>query len=122
DSYGQSTLIFPVSGSVENHFPLDDAPAPPVIVPGAKFNVSPPYGVDTYVLLTTDEPLPNPWILQWDRVRGPAVKPVTALGRLIALTGSSERGTAILTPATWSIERIVIESMRPRHKRRASVS
>jgi hypothetical protein len=119
DSYGQSTLLYPPSGSVENHFPLADEATIPL---DAKFEVAPPYGVDTYVLLATDEPLVNPSILQWDGVRGPAVKPATALERLIALTGSGQRGARVVTPATWSIERIVIESVRPRHKRAAAVS
>jgi uncharacterized caspase-like protein len=123
DSYGQSMLLFPVSGSVENHFPLAGATRPPQVIPlGAKFEVAPPYGVDTYILLTTDEPLPNPWILQWDGVRGPMPAATTALERLLLLTSSTERSAGVLTPATWSIERIVIESVRPRHKRTASVS
>jgi len=122
DSYGQSTLLFPVSGSVENHFPLTGAAAPPVIPLGAKLEIAPPYGVDTYILLATDEPFADPWILQWDGVRGPMPAMTTALERLVALTSSTERGARVLTPATWSIERIVIESVRPRHKRAASVS
>lgn len=117
DSYGQSTLIFPISGSVENHFPLAGAAPPSMIAVAARFEAAPPYGVDTYVLLATDEPLSNPWILQWDGVRGPSVKPVTVLERLLALTGTSDRGATLVTPASWSIERIVIESVRPRHKR-----
>jgi uncharacterized caspase-like protein len=123
DSYGQSMLLFPVSGSVENHFPLAGAAKPPPVIPlGAKFEVAPPYGVDTYILLATDEPFADPWILQWDGVRGPMPATTSALERLVALTGSTERGTRVLTPATWSIERIVIESVRPPHKRTASVS
>jgi hypothetical protein len=123
DSYGQSVLLFPVSGSVENHFPLAGAVTPPAVIPlGAKFEVAPPYGVDTYILLATDEPFADPWILQWDGVRGPMPAMTSALDRLVALTGSTERGTRLLTPATWSIERIVIESVRPRHKHAASVS
>ncbi|MGA8807097.1 MAG: hypothetical protein WB973_04405, partial [Thermoanaerobaculia bacterium] len=123
DSYGQSTLLFPVSGSVENHFPLDAAAAaPPVISLGAQFSIAPPYGVDTYFLLATDEPLTDPSILQWDGVRNPMPPARTALERLLALTGSTERGASVLTPATWSIERIVIESSRPRHKRARTVS
>ncbi len=118
DSYGQSTLLFPVSGSVENHFPLAGAAAPPVIPLGAKFEIAPPYGVDTYILLATDEPFGDPWILQWDGVRGPMPATTTALGRLVALTSSTNRGAPILTPATWSIERIVIESVRPRRSRK----
>lgn len=113
DSYGQSTLLFPVSGSVENHFPLAGAAAPPVIPLGAKFEIAPPYGVDTYILLATDEPFADPWILQWDGVRSPMPATTTALERLVALTSSANRGAPVLTPPTWSIERIVIESVRP---------
>jgi hypothetical protein len=112
DSYGQSALIFPVSGSVENHFPLAGAAAP-LIALAAKFKIAPPYGVDTYFLLTTDGPLADPSILQWDGVRGPMPQTKTALERLLALTGSTERAGHVVTPATWSIERIVIESVRP---------
>lgn len=123
DSYGQSTLVFPVSGSVENHFPLAGAATPtPLIALGATFEIAPPYGVDTYFLLATDEPLADPSILQWDGVRGPTPRATTALERLLALTGSTERAPHVLTPAAWSIERMVIESVRPRHKRVANVS
>jgi Caspase domain len=115
NQYGESTLLFPPSGSVENHVPLDGAP--PTIPLQSKFEIAKPYGVDTYFLLTTDEPLTNPWILQWEGVRGPPPATKTALERLLALTSSSERGTRIVTPATWSIERIAIESVPPpRHK------
>jgi len=120
DSYGESTLLFPVSGSVENHFPLAGAPA--VIPLNAKIEIAPPAGVDTYFLLSTDEPLANPSILQWDGVRGPMPATATALERLLALTSSTGRGVRVVTPATWSIERVVLESIRPRHKRAASVS
>ena len=122
DSYGQSTLLFPVSGSVENHFPLAGGAAPPAIPLGAKLEIAPPYGVDTYFLLATDEPFADPWILQWDGVRGPSPPTATALERLVVLTSSVNRGAPVITPATWSIERIVIESVRPsagpRHSRK----
>jgi hypothetical protein len=122
DGYGQSTLLFPVSGSVENHFPLAGGAAPPVIPLGAKLEIAPPYGVDTYVLLATDEPFADPWILQWDGVRGPMPPTATALERLVMLTSSTKRGAPVVTRATWSIERIVIESVRPsvgpRHSRK----
>ncbi len=118
DSYGQSTLLFPVSGSVENHFPLADRAAPPVIPLGAKLEIAPPYGADTYILLATEEPFADPWILQWDGVRGPMPATKTALERLVALTSSTKRGAYVITPNTWSIERIVIESVRPTRSRK----
>lgn len=92
DSHGRSYLAFPRSGSVENRFPLA-APAPPEIVLGrpSAFDVLPPYGVDTWFLLSTDEPLPDPWILQWEAVRAPRT-----------------------LPSTWSIEKLVFESVPTR--------
>lgn len=121
DSYGQSTLLFPVSGSVENHFPLRDQQPQPVIPLKTKFEIAPPYGIDTYVLLTTDEPLPNLWVLQWDGVRS-APETTTPLERLLAVTSSARRGTRIVTTPNWSIERLVIESTgRTTQKRRSGV-
>jgi len=112
DSHGKSILLFPrsASGSVENHFPIDDQAAPPPEIPITRFEVVPPYGIDTYFLLTTDEPLPNPSILEWDGVRRDAARPSTALERLLIETGVTAR--SILTPSTWSIERLTWESAR----------
>jgi hypothetical protein len=119
DSYGQSTLLFPVSGSVENHFPLvSDTTPPPAIRMNAKIEIEPPYGTDTYMLLTTDEPLADPSILQWDGVRGIPPETKAALERLLALTSSGRRGTRVVTPATWSIEHLVLESVPPRRARK----
>jgi uncharacterized caspase-like protein len=122
DSYGQSTLLFPPSGSVENRFPIGDN-APPEIALG-RIRVTPPYGVDTYFFLTTAEPLANPWVLQWDGIRGPRPETPTALEQLLAATSSSARSpTSIVTPVDWSIERVIVESVPPgRHKKRAPVS
>ena len=110
DSRGRSILLFPraASGSVENHFPPIDTAAPPRELPITTFDVSPPYGVDTYFLLTTDEPLPNPSILEWAGVRRTAAHPRSALERLLIETGSSSR--SVVTPENWSIERVTWES------------
>jgi uncharacterized caspase-like protein len=122
DSYGQSTLLFPPSGSVENRFPIGDTP--PQEIPLGRIWITPPYGTDTYFLLTTEEPLSNPWVLQWDGIRGEPPKTPTALEQLLAQASSARRSaTSLVTPAEWSIERVIVESVRPRsHKTRAAVS
>jgi len=96
DSHGKSFLAFPKGGSVENRFPLRD-PAPPEIRLGeaSAFEIIEPYGSDTYFLLSTDEPLPNPSILEWN----------------------GTRSTRALTTSRWSIERVVFESVPPGEKR-----
>ncbi|MBV8515981.1 MAG: caspase family protein [Acidobacteria bacterium] len=110
DSRGQSILLYPraASGSVENRFPIDPSVAPPAEIPLCAFEVSPPYGVDTYVLLTTDQPLPNPSLLEWNGVRSNGTRPSTPLEELLASLGSSTR--AVVTPSNWSIERTTWES------------
>lgn len=118
DSHGKSHLVFPASGSVENRFPIRDT-APPEIRLGSAgaFQVIPPYGVDTYFLLSTDEPLPNPSILAWDGVRmPPATRPLTALEELILTTTTGTRASRRLTTSRWSIERVPIESVPPRRR------
>ena len=113
DSHGRSVLLYPRRGSVENRYPLAP-PAPPEIPLGAAFEVEPPYGVDTYFLLTTDEALPNPWILEWDGVRAAGSDKPTALEQLLMLTGSAERGRPLVTPFSWSLDRMVLEAVKPR--------
>jgi hypothetical protein len=112
DSDGKSVLLFPFRGSVENRFP--SAPPQREILLGRRESVRPvpPYGVDAYFLLTTDEPLSNPWVLEWDGVR--AVEPATSLERLLMITAAGERATPPPTPATWSIEKVFLESVPPR--------
>lgn len=67
--------------------------------------VAPPFGRDCYFLLTTDEPLPTPRILEYKgfRPRGPRGR--SPLEELLSLAGGTSRGTErIVTPSGWSIE------------------
>jgi len=114
DSDGKSTLLFPGSdqGSVENRFPASTPPPDQIDLDNTRFRPGRPYGIDTFFLLTTDEPLPNPSILEWDGVRALARAPQTPLERLLELVASGERGAPLITPSAWSIERLPVESMK----------
>jgi hypothetical protein len=111
DTSGKSTLLFPppTAGSVENRF----QPAETEIALGdsSAFGASPPYGVDTYFLLTTEEPLPNPSILEWDGVRAP--ESLTPLEQLL-LQPTRALGAAV--PTKWSLTRTTFESLPPHGK------
>lgn len=116
DSDGKSYLTFPPAGSGENHFPLRD-PAPSEIRLGnpSAFSIVRPYGIDTYFLLSTEEPLPNPSILEWDGVRAATwTHPLTPLEELLFLTTTGTRSARVLTTSRWSIERVTFESLAPR--------
>jgi hypothetical protein len=95
---------------------LPPSPPPTEIDLGetSAFEAARPYGVDTYFLLSTDEPLPDPSILDWDGVRAPASTAPQQLQQLLALTASGTRSGSLLTPASWSIEKAVYESLAPR--------
>lgn len=118
DSFGNSTLLFPriAQGSVENRYPIlaqEGDPWPAEIQVGARemFRIREPFGMDTYFLLSTEEPIANPWMVQFPgvRSRGPAGK--TALEELLSQTGSAARGAEPLgVPVTWSLERLTFET------------
>ncbi|MBV9493349.1 MAG: hypothetical protein JOZ54_03835, partial [Acidobacteria bacterium] len=110
DTNGKSVLLFPRGsvGSIENQFPAPQtAPAEIRLGDPASFVPEPPYGTDTYFLLATDEPLVDPWILEWDGVKTREGRGGTALERLILQILSDDRGArAIAAPSRWSIERL----------------
>jgi hypothetical protein len=108
DSNGKSTLLFPPpsAGSVENRFQPNETEL--ALGEPSAFAANPPYGVDTYFLLTTDDPLPNPSVLEWDGVRAP--KGLTPLEQLL-LQPTRALGAAV--PARWSIIRTTFESLAP---------
>jgi caspase domain-containing protein len=131
DSNGKSSLLFPApeTGDVENLLPSTPTPGQPVRQAPAEiqfagtrpFIVSEPYGIDTFFLLSTDEPLLSLTSLEWRGVRGPrADAKKHPLEELLAQTISGTRapGEPILTPPTWSIDRITFESVPPRRAAR----
>lgn len=117
DRHGRSYLIYPraSSGSVENRFPLRDAARTLPVGAASQFMILPPYGVDTYFLLSTDEPLANPAILEWDGVRTPQwTAPLSPLEELLVATSDPTRGRPRITTGGWSLEKIPFESIPPR--------
>ncbi len=109
DSLGNSALLFG-SKADSNRIPFDpDEPAPPSIRLGnePRVRIIAPYGRDSYFLLTTDEPLANPWVLEYRgfRKRGPIGR--TPLEELLSLTGGTGRRDGnLITPVGWSIEHL----------------
>ncbi len=127
DSDGRGVLLFPspAAGSVENLLPITRTPGQPLEQPPAEvpligtrsFVVGEPYGVDTYFLLSTEEPLPSLTAFEWTGVRGPdASANKQPLEELLAMTflGTRTPKEVFRTPATWSIDKVTLESVPPR--------
>ncbi len=119
DSFGNSTLLFPrvTQGSVENRFPIAVAaqeswPAEIRLGSQAGFRVRAPFGTDTFFLLSSEEPIPNPWVLQFGGVRSRGPRGETALEELLSQTGSSARGgPPDPLPINWSLERLTLQTV-----------
>jgi hypothetical protein len=106
DSDGRRQLIFP-NPDAPSALVADGALIP---LAQAGFTVGPPYGMDTYFLLSTVEPLPDPTVLASDgvRSRGGGSDEATAPVKLL-YEGEETRG-AVPTASQWSIERLYVHS------------
>jgi caspase domain-containing protein len=118
DSFGSSTLLFPrgAQGSVENRYPLVAAgspwPAEIELTNRPAFRVSEPFGVDTFFLLSSEEPIANPWVVQFPGARSRGPRGSTQLEELLSQTGSATRGVAITgLPPSWSLERLSLDTV-----------
>lgn len=123
DSFGRGTLLFPnrVLGTIENKLPAQftaDNRLPRRIPLGNEklFRVDgDSFGVITFFLLVSRNPIPDPGVLQMDGVRtrgmgeghrsGEARSP---LQDLINFMAAPKRGIAVISPGNWSIERLSV--------------
>lgn len=129
DSAGAGILVYPRGddGSSGNRLPATEVASKPLRNPPAEisldaerpFTIDEPYGIETYILLTTDEPLLSLTGLEWGGVRGPGGRPPsTPLEKLLyaALTGTRGSEPQVPAPPNWSIEKVVFESIDPRSR------
>ncbi|MEM8933348.1 MAG: hypothetical protein AAGE94_19315, partial [Acidobacteriota bacterium] len=110
DGNGRRQLLFPHPrhGSVENRFPRpatepDERSIIP-LGPQPILRVREPTGLDTYLLLTLDQPLTDPLVLDEDGVRAPRGDD-HPLARLLLLRHVGMRGDATSLPLDWSLDR-----------------
>jgi hypothetical protein len=97
---------FPNNATHELQIPIDSAP---------KITVQEPYGLDSVFLISTSDPLPNPWALEFEGVttRGiPEGAPAeTPLQQLLGNASSGTRGLTPVMPTNWSITRGALRSV-----------
>ncbi|MGH7582251.1 MAG: caspase family protein [Gemmatimonadales bacterium] len=118
ESQGQGILLYGQSG---NKFPIDSAGvriAPPVIVLPRRnpVSITAPYGVDTFIMITSATPL-DPTVFNFDPVRTRGETrgtSQTGLSALLARVGGATRGVGDdPVPTDWSIQRIPLLSVPP---------
>lgn len=120
DGTGKTTLLFPPvsSGTVENHLPGKlvqgaDLPKQIALGPSELFGIGPPFGTDTYVMVTSETALPDPSVLEGEAVASRGLERTSAdpLSRLLGAASIGQRGLSVTTPTDWSIQRLIIRSV-----------
>jgi hypothetical protein len=114
DCHGQGSLIYPLNYS-ENQYPGEGDQDNQVILRHAPtLKVGPPFGVDTMILLTTAQPLPDPSVLNFEGVaRGATRGAKTPLEQLLSSASSGSRGIGaeVEVPTNWGIETRTLHSV-----------
>jgi hypothetical protein len=104
DCHGKGTVLYP-GNYAENQFPNAADYGRQLLLPGARsLRIGPPYGLDTLILLSTAQPLPDPYALNFEGVasRGPAAAQ-SPLQRLLTQTSAGTRGFSGEVPTNWGI-------------------
>ena len=114
DSYGEISLFYPGSGNVENREPETTNPLPTEILLGNKklFQIGKPFGPDTYILLTSNDQIPNPELMESKGVRTRSASRGNALVDLLSNIGTTTRAGNKIMPVDWSINRITTVSVQ----------
>ena len=111
DCHGQGTVLYPRDYS-ENQFPNDADNGRQFILPGAPvLRIGPPYGVDTLILLSTEQPLADPYVLNFEGVASRGTRGVASpLEKLLNQTSGGTRGFSGEVPTNWGIGLMTVHS------------
>ena len=114
DCHGKGSLIYPLNYS-ENQYPSEGDSGNLVVLRHAPtLKVGPPYGVDTMILLSTAQPLPDPSVLNFEGVaRGATRGASNPLQQLLSSASSGSRGLnmEVEVPTDWGIETQTLRSV-----------
>jgi Caspase domain len=110
DCQGSGQLLFPLQGG-GNRYPQEEGRLEQIPLPSAKFRIGPPFGTDTYVLLTTSTQLSNPDVLNFEGVvRGGERGVSSPLESLLGSTSAGTRGNLVQMPTDWGVEYLQMHS------------
>jgi len=116
DRDGNTDVVIPGGQSnVGNRVPGDETPSAEIQMTSDPydFSIASPFGLDTYILLTSDEELdPRIFPAKGVRTRSASRGTGNPLADLLQNIGvnSRSRGTKTLVPANWSVQRVTFRS------------
>ena len=107
DCHGKGSLVYPQNYS-ENQYPgAGDNDSQIILRHAPTLKVGPPFGVDTMIMLTTAQPLPDPSVLNFEGVARGATRGVKSpLEQLLSSASGGTRGIGaeVEVPTNWGIE------------------
>jgi len=112
DCHGKGTLLYPLNAG-GNQFPNGADNGRQFVLPGARTErVGPPYGVDTLILLSTAQPLPDPYVLNFEGVASRGMRGMESpLEKLLHNTSGGSRGFSGEIPTNWGISLTTMRSV-----------
>jgi hypothetical protein len=112
DCHGRGSVLYP-GNYAENQFPSAADNGRQFVLPGSHtLRIGPPYGVDTLILLSTAQPLPDPYALNFEGVAQRGARGMESpLERLLNETSGGTRGFSGEVPTNWGIGLITIRSV-----------
>lgn len=114
DCQGTGTLLYP-QGHSGNQYPSRGDTGPKVILRSAlPIRFQEPFGVESMILLSTAQPLPDPSVLDFTGVARAASRGVqTPFERLLSNTssGTRQRGADAPIPTDWGIQIMTVRSI-----------
>jgi hypothetical protein len=112
DCHGKGSLLYPLDYS-ENQFPSAADNGRQIVLPGARtLRIGPPYGVDTLILLSTAQPLPDPYALNFEGVASRGTRGTESpLQKLLTDSSGGTRGPQREIPTNWGLYLMTIRSI-----------
>jgi hypothetical protein len=109
---GQGELPNPIDNT-DDQFPRVANCGRHFVSPGSsRLSIVPPCGVDTFILLSTAEPLPDPYVLNFEGVASRDTRGMESpLQKLLTDTSSSTRGPRPVIPTNWGINITTVRSV-----------
>ncbi|MGA7352180.1 MAG: caspase family protein [Acidobacteriaceae bacterium] len=111
DCHGQGTVLYP-RGNSGNQFPNESDTGNQFLIPGAPaLKIGAPFGTDTFVLLSTAQPLSDPFVLNFEGVSRSRGGEESPLEQLLSNTSSGTRGNPGQVPTNWGIGLTAVHSI-----------
>jgi hypothetical protein len=112
DCHGEGSLLYPLDYS-ENQFPNASDNDLLIILPGAHtLRVGSPFGLDTLIMLSTAQPLADPYALNFQEIASRGARGAESpLQKLLANTSGGTRGSPEEMPTDWGLDLITLRSI-----------